>query len=118
MKEYWEKDFYQIEWHGKEKYIHIMGYFYDNGNDNKWGTSRLLEFCGYLIPLIDFIQMTNEERIEEEGEYNGYITEMTPDEAIKTMNTYYMGKPPIEMPLDEINMDTPCGYYVDWKGEE
>lgn len=118
MKEYWERDFYQIEMEDNEKYIHIMGYFYDEGQDYGNGTSRCVEFTWCKCPLATYLEMNQEERDEMESICNTYSTDMTPDEAIKSMNTYYMGELPTEMSLDEINMDTPCGCYVDWKGEE
>lgn len=114
MKEYWVKDYYQIEWWGDKKYIHCMGYFYDEGDDAGEGrTSRLVEYTGFYCPLIEFLEWDGDEYNLQQGCIKQYVTDLTPEEAVKCMHTYYDGKPPIEMPLSEINMETPCGCYVD-----
>ena len=40
MNEYWDADFYEICMYGGEKWILVEGYYYDNGVDDGYGTSR------------------------------------------------------------------------------
>lgn len=115
MKEYWDKDYYEIIGYGTEKDIHFFGYFYCCGEDNGEGECREVEYCGFECPLNEFLEWRNdpdEYDIRQES-CKQYIGDCTEKEAIEMMNTFYGGKPPIELSLDDITMDTPCGYYVD-----
>lgn len=112
MAEYWDKDYYSIEYYGGEKYIVFHGFYYDTGEDCGNGTSRLVEYSGFDCPLIKFLEWDDDQYSFEAEGCKQYITDMTSTEAIKDMNTYYDGKPPIEMNWSEINMETPCGNYV------
>ena len=113
-KQYWNKEFYWIEYQGGEKYVRVVGYFYDEGEDNGHGTARCVEYSGFEFKLIDFLEnWTEDDYSEMEGSVKSYIEDMTTEEAIICMNTY--DELPVEMPMDEINMETPCGYYVNYK---
>ena len=110
MKEYWDKDFYSIWYYGGEKYIHFNGYFY-----NSDGEAKCLEYVGFTAPLIEYLEWNEDEYDFQQESIKQYINDLTDEKAVKNMNTYYNGNPPVEMPLDEINMETPCGDYVDWR---
>lgn len=109
MKEYWDKDFYEIYMNDKEKWIHVLGYFYI-GNDNGSGDSRQLDYCGFDIPLSEFLSDDFDYETYQE-QLTQYIEDMEEDEAVKRMNDI------VYTPLlyDELTMETPCGFYVDSK---
>lgn len=107
-------DFYCIELdkNGK-KQIHILGYIYPNDSNDFW---ELLEPCWFIIPLEEFIKnlKENEDYVNEQySEYNQYITDMTEEEMVRTINNFFDGNPPeYYLGFSEITMDTPCGDYV------
>lgn len=117
MKKYWNKDFFSIEMYpGELKCIHFWGYFYDNGEEAYEGegkTSRNLEWCGFIIPLEQYLQWDEEDFDRYQGSCNTYIEDMAPEDAVYAMNHYYNEETPVELPLKNVTMETPCGDYVD-----
>lgn len=108
-------DFYQIYMNGGIKWIKLDGYFYDEGQDNGSGTSRIVEYSGVEAKLYDFIKKMDDE------DYYDYYTEgskqfmqdMSPEEAFQSMERYY-GDDILIKPLKwkELNMMSEVGYYV------
>lgn len=107
------KDFYQIYWDGNNKYIRIYGYYYDEGEDDGKGSTRLVEYSEFNLLL--------RELIEYGFDYDGYaesckqyITDMEYESAINNMSSYFGSDINInELAMSELNMETPVGYYVD-----
>ena len=108
-----EFDFYSIELDDNgEKQIHILGYIYRNDSDDFW---ELLEPCWFIVPLAEFIKnlKENEDYVNEQySEYKQYITDMTEEEMVDTINNYFGNQPEYHLGFSEITMDTPCGDYV------
>ena len=46
MKEYWDRDYYQIVWYGNTKYIRFLGYYYDED----WNRFKTDGFTIYGYP--------------------------------------------------------------------
>lgn len=109
-------DFYSISQNDKgEKEIHIYGFTYigDSENEDCW---KCLEVCGFIQPLADFIQhvKNNPGYVNKEiPEHKQYIEDMTADEMVESINSYFNGHP-ADYVLDysDITIDTPCGNYV------
>ena len=125
MKGYWDKDFYQITYYGNEPYIQIDGYFYisdtgydEDGNLNEKYCYRAVDYSGVEFPLQEFIDrfVNGNEDYSDTEEYinrKEYIEDCTEEMAIDYMAHFYNGDPATPLLFSELNMDTPCGYYVD-----
>lgn len=109
-------DFYQIyKDDNNRKWIKIDGYFYDEGDDNGKGTSRCVEYSGYDMPLIEFLEFKyDENRINDMGsEHKQHIEDMTEDKAYQKMKEFYNGGEQINcLAYKELTIDTPVGNYV------
>ena len=112
MKEYWEADFYEIYLYDNEKWINIEGFYYDNGDDYGYGTSREETYSGFDMSLKDFLSPDFDYDVFQES-LNHYVEDLEDTEAIRRMNEEHKGYKPL--PYTEITMETPCGYYIDYK---
>ena len=113
-----DKDFYSIEWSGDKKVIIFRGYFYEadaSVTDNPKEIYRSVEYSQDEMSLLEYIESDKEILQEELDESVKYIGDMTKEEVENSMKEYFNGSEPKEMPLEEINMSTPCGDYVDYK---
>lgn len=113
MKEYWDRDFYNIEERDGEKVILFLGYTYESGcgDDEENGKScRELEYSGFESPLKEFLIWRNDpdEYMRRAEEVTQYIGDCTPEVAKENMDCGA-----IELKFSDITMDTPCGFYVD-----
>ena len=127
MKGYWDTDFYQITYYGNEPYVQIDGYFYisdsgydKDGNLNKEYCYRAVAYSGVEFPLQEFIDrfVNGDEDYTDTDEYinrKEYIEDCTEEMAIDYMLHFYNGDPATPLLFSELNMDTPCGCYVDAK---
>ena len=107
---YWECDYYSIIESCGEKHIKFWGYFYNC--DDKEKPSRCLEFVWAEVSLEGFLRDDSIYDLIQDNAKQ-YIADMTKDEAVEAMNTYYNGNPPTPYPLEDVTMETPCGDYVD-----
>ena len=114
MNEYWDADFYEIYMYGGEKWILVEGYYYDNGVENGYGTSREELYSGFYVLLKDFLSDDFDYDIFQE-QLTHYVDELEESEAVRRMNEEHKGYKCL--PYDELTMDTPCGFYIDYKGE-
>ena len=118
-----ELDFFSIYEEDGIKYIHVFGYSYKSSNseytsaDNPSGTYWAnMECCGFLFPLAEFIKgyAENPDFMNDTYcEVPQYQDDLTADEMVKTINTYFDGRPAdAYLPFGEITMETVCGDYV------
>lgn len=114
MKNYFDRDYYSIFEMGGKKYIKFWGYFYKDDNvEENLELCRCVEFTGAEVLLKDFVVDKKGVRDSIEAEAKEHIGDITEDEAIVAMNTYYNGNPPTPYPLEDVTMETSCGDYVD-----
>ena len=106
-----ELDFFSIYEEDEIKYIHVFGYSFKS--DTYWGN---MECCGFLFPLAEFIKgyAENPEFMNDiYCEVPQYQDDLTADEMVQTINTYFDGRPAeAYLPFGEITMETKCGDYV------
>lgn len=113
-KQYWDCDFYKIYMIDGEKWITVEGYYYDEGEDDGYGTSRNVMFGDFDMSLKEFLSDEFDYDLFQ-NQLTEYVDELKDYEAIRQMNEWYDEYNPL--PYDKLTMETPCGYYVDWKGE-
>ena len=116
---YHNKDFYAIEDYEDGKYIHIDGYIYTVGvgaPDNPDKTYRNIQYVGFCVPLSDFLSDDFDYDLVQEG-LNQYVTDMTEEEANMAESNYFNGAAIKELPFSDLTLDTPAGFYVDYKQE-
>ena len=109
---YWNRDFYSIYMCGSEKRINMEGYFYDEGEDNGYGTSRELSYSGFDLPLTKFISGDFDYDAYQSG-LSQYIEDMDENEAVRRMDT----KTVTPLSFGKLTLDTPCGSYVNYDEE-
>ena len=106
-----ELDFFSIYEENGIKYIHVFGYSYES--DTYWAN---MECCGFLFPLAEFIKRSAENPDFMNDTYREvpqYQDDLTADEMVQTINTYFNGRPAdAYLPFGEITMETVCGDYV------
>lgn len=111
-------DFYQIEWDEIDncKYIHIDGYYFDEGQDNGKGTSRLVQYCWFRLSLEEFIKQRDEKEDwydDIQSECKQYWEDMETEEAYDSMKCHFGDKEEIKfLRFEEIDVDSPLGCYV------
>lgn len=123
MAAHWEDEYYRIDEDSfnNEKYIVLLGYFYDvgepgyneNGNEDENYTSRDVSYV-IEFPLQEFIDrfVNGNEDLVDSDEYlhrKEYIEDVTPEYAVNVMNES-TAKP---LSMRTLTINTPCGYYVD-----
>lgn len=88
--------------------IKIHGFFYptdeDYGGEKYW---RDVEFCGFEMPLAEYLAGTDDDRAVWESECKQYIGDVTPEEALEAFRSYQA----VPLCLSEISEDTPDGFY-------
>ena len=113
---YWDTDYYQI-YNGLdgEKRIHIVGYFYNEGDDNGKGSARELSYCGFALSLKEFLDKSFDYDTYQ-SDLKQYINDMTPDTAEAMMKYYFGVREEITpLPYEKLTLNTPVGYYVNSK---
>lgn len=105
-------DFYSIETDDKgEKQIHFSGWI--EKNDDGW---RYVEVCFFIEPLRDFVKnfAENEDYLNEEySRYKQYICDVTEEETVNIINSYFNGSPAdYILSYSDVTMNTPCGNYI------
>lgn len=123
LKKYLCRDYYSIESVAGKKVVNVHGYFFTEGYEIIKGKPyRAVDYSGVYIPLEEF--MHEREMIEEYlSQKESAYADLSEEEAIQQMNNYYGIKqgnvmtsvPWKALPYSELNMDTPCGCYVDVK---
>ena len=112
--DYLERDWYQIHDNYGEKYIHIFGYAY-HGEDNGDGEYRIVEYCGFEMPLEDFIKGIHSDEdwyCNEECQTKQYIGDYTKEGVIEYIIASDIPEFP-ELGYGELTMETECGDYID-----
>lgn len=88
--------------------IKIHGFFYptdeDYGGEKYW---RDVEFCGYEMPLAEYLAGTEDDRDIWESSHKQYIGDMTPEEALEAFREYKA----VSLAYSDITDDTPDGFY-------
>ena len=110
VMEYWDCDYYEIYIFNDEKWIRIDCFYYDSGEDFGNGTSRLNLYSGFDMPLKEFLDPSFDYDVTQQ-EIKQFIEDMEEEQAIKEMAEIEA----TPLLYDELTMETPCGYYVDWK---
>lgn len=123
MHQYLDCEFYSIVRNRitREKQIHIWGYVYSCDEDTI-RPYRDLEYTGLFIPLKDFIS-DNFDYNRIQSETKQYIGDLTEKDAYNLMDMYFHNitsdekKSPVELPFKDLNMNTKCGDYVNYRKE-
>ena len=108
MKKYSDINIYELKTIDGVRYIKIWGYFYDT--DPYYDEARYcrdVEFCGYEMPLEDYLAGTDADRDNWECSYKQYIGDLTPEEALEAFRSYQA----VALDYSEITDDTPDGFY-------
>ena len=112
-----EVDLFSIYEEDGVKYIHIHGYVwfdYPNDEEDKDGW-HLQEYKWFVEELGEFIKHLKEDEdyVDHHAcELQQYLDNMTVEEAVETINTYFNGEcADAYLAYSDITMDTPCGNY-------
>lgn len=101
-------DIYELKTINGVRCIKIHGYFYPTdeyyGGEKYW---RDAEFCGFEMPLAEYLAGTDDDRDVWGSECKQYIGDMTPEEALEAFRSYQA----VPLCLSEISDDTPDGFY-------
>lgn len=100
--------FYQIEDNGKgEKIIHLLGNVYYNDY-----TYTVAEWTFFYIDIDKAKDLIKCDTFCYAVDSNiDYIDDITESEADEISRTYFDGESGIELPIEDITADTPCGSY-------
>lgn len=110
-------DFYSIENDGNEKVVHIHGYFYSEGEDCGNGEYRIVDYTWFIIPLHQFINLTRDDLADMGCNIKQYEEDLTEDKVKQYILNYFDDGAPMLLTYEDITMETPCGHYVDMRGE-
>ena len=94
-------ELYNVETHGGEKYVHIDGYCYDNGD----GGHTLLQGVGCYVS-VSLMMDGSASWADEFEDVKKCVCEVSADDVA----TLY--KHAVPLPIDSVNLDTPDGLYV------
>lgn len=97
---------YEIYYFEKEKYIKFLGMFYYNENDVSF-----VEYSHDMLLLKEFLRMPEENLLDYLAEGKQWIDHMSEGEAKYEMDTFFGDTPGEILPLSEVTMETPVGYY-------
>ena len=100
-----DRYFYIIEEENGEKFIHMSGNVYANGD----GDYRLAEWTGFFVPLSEVHDIR--ELLDYINSQVSYLGDITEEEAEEISNTYFNGEAVPKLQLEDITEDTPCGEY-------
>lgn len=107
-----DRYFYSIEDCGSEKEVHVSGNVYFNDGDETETDHRIAEWTGFWLTLEQVKELIDEEcLLDYINERVNYLGDITKEEAKDICNTYWSGKPGIELDIKNVTDDTPCGYY-------
>lgn len=100
---------------GGEKRILYCGFGYYSHLDDKEKPYRMLEYCGFEVPLVDAVNFERASGMKYEWEFSGdftqYIEDCSYEEMINWYDHYFNGEAPKEIPGGCLSIDTPCGCY-------
>ena len=104
-----------------EKAIRIRGYFHEMPNSDSSCMDpakpcRSVEYYGFEYGLNEFLakDLNDPNKMSAEAcQYQTCVKDLSEEDAIYTMNSFYDGKPPVMYPMYFLTMDTSCGNYVD-----
>lgn len=97
-----------------KKWIHFCayGYFCEDAPDPK-RDHRFVEYTFFMVPLKEVLDFGVSEYESEEGcRYKQYIDDVSEDQMVANYNHYDNGKQPKLLHKEDINIDTPDGFYI------
>lgn len=101
-----DRDIYYVEeTHNGEKQLNIQRYYYDDEHIN------IVEYTGIRLP-IPSDRETVDDAIMDSKQYSGVVS-LNREKALKVMEDDIANATPL--PIDEVNENTPCGMYIDFK---
>ena len=107
-----DKYFYSVEMDGDRKVVHIFGNIYLNDGDETETCYRIAEWTGLYIEINKLSELIDNdnfwEYVNEKIDYCGDITEK---QAKEMCDRFFNGVAGIELDIDLVNEDTPCGDY-------
>lgn len=109
-----DHDFYQVEIIGGDKVIHPNGYFWNDPDHHNLYNHT--EYCWCFLTIKKDGHLTEDDITYKSAECNQYDDENLPeDKVIKMVDEYFNGEIIIPLPIEDVNQDTPCGYYINIK---
>ena len=105
-----DRYFYIIEEENNTKYMHLEGNIYQN--EDIFKLNEWTDCCIEITDLKNHIKNdTFYEFIDSTVKYIDTIPCSDPAEIDRYYNNYFSGKTCSKLDLDNINENTPCGYY-------
>ena len=94
--------------------IKFLGYFYYcENNDTPESNYRIVDYCGFEVPLAEVLKKGFEEYESENGEqYKQYVADLNEEEVVDACETYNNGSMPIPLLLSKLSEQTPDGCYI------
>lgn len=108
MMQFESINIYELKTIDGARRIKIHGFFYptdeEYGGEKYW---RDVEYCGYEMPLAEYLAGSDEDLDVWESSHKQYIGDVTPEEALEAFRSYQA----VPLCLSEITDDTPDGFY-------
>ena len=106
-----DRYFYSVEMNDDHKVVHISGNIYYIVNDAE-DDYRLAEWTFLYIGINKLRELIDEDALYKYiNEKVNYLTELTQEDAMWTCKGYHNGTPGMELHINDVNEDTPCGDY-------
>lgn len=112
--DYCEATIVEIYTDGGTRYVHYMGYgYYSVEDDDEVKPYRFTEYTWFIVPLRDVLKtgIYNYE-CENADQYKQYIEDCTEERCKEIYETYNNGEMPKLIFEDEVDMNTPDGFYI------
>ena len=107
-----DKYFYSVEMDGDRKVVHLFGNIYLNDGDETETCYRMTEWTGLYIEINKLSELIDNDNFwEYVNEKIDYCGDMTEEQAKYICNRFFNGAAGIELDINLVNEDTPCGDY-------
>lgn len=94
------------------KVIHMLGNVYFNDADESETDHRHAEWTFMFLPIKEVIKMFEDDEFYEFlNQRVAYLGDITLSQAKEICESYFNGRPGMELHIKNINEDTPCGDY-------
>lgn len=108
-----DRYFYSVELDDDgNKIVHMSGNVYWNDVDTTPTDYRCAEWTFFYIKLKELRELIESDLFYEHiNEFVNYLDDITEEEAFKTCDQYFNGKPGVNLHIKDVNEATPCGEY-------
>lgn len=108
-----DRYFYSVELNDDgNKIIHLSGNIYWNDVDTASTDYRLAEWTFFYITLKELKELIeNDLFYEHVNEHVKYLDDISEEEAFVTCDRYFNGKPGVNLHINDVSEETPCGEY-------